>query len=103
MSVRADKPTNPSTDAAAILNNASATDSNLGEGNSYCVASPDNPLKRNLVVSIRASLNDLCLSKSKGTWQPSSDALKSICKLRHLLTKSHVSSTLLNLTHTQPM
>jgi len=78
MSVRADKPTNPSSDAAAILNDASAMDSNLGEGNSYCVASPDNPLKRNLVVSIRASLNDLCLSKSKGTWQPSSDALKSI-------------------------
>jgi len=103
MSVRADKPKAEGVGAASILNEAASTDASLGEGNSYCVASPDNPLKRNLVVSIRASLNDLCLSKSKGTWQPSSDALKSICKLCHLLTKSHVSSTLLNLTHTQPM
>ena len=78
MSVRADKPKTEGVDASAILNEAATTDASLGEGNSYCVASPDNPLKRNLVVSIRASLNDLCLSKSKGTWQPSSEALKSI-------------------------
>ena len=35
-----------------------------------------------MVVSIRASLNDLCLSKSKGVWQPSGDALKSIFQQR---------------------
>jgi hypothetical protein len=87
MSVRADKPKPEGVDAATILSEAATTDASLGEGNSYCVASPENPLKRNLVVSIRASLNDLCLSKSKGAWQPSSDALKSICKLRPLSNK----------------
>lgn len=79
MSVRSDKPkTTDGPDNAAILAEAASTDAALGEGNSYCVSSPDNPLKRNLVVSIRASLNDLCLSKSKSTWAPSSDALNSI-------------------------
>jgi len=84
MSVRSDKPQVEAAGAAGIFGEAASTDASLGEGNSYCVASPDNPLKRNLVVSIRASLNDLCLSKSKGTWQPSSEALRSICKLRPL-------------------
>lgn len=70
------KPTAEVNPAAEI--EAGAADVQLGEGNSYCVASPDNPLRRNLVVSIRASLNSLCLQKSKGTWSPSSDALKSI-------------------------
>ena len=47
--------------------------------NTYTHTTPqDNPLQRNLVVSIRASLNDLCLSKGKGTWAPSADALKAI-------------------------
>jgi len=78
MSVRSDKPQVEAAGAAGIFGEAASTDASLGEGNSYCVASPDNPLKRNLVVSIRASLNDLCLSKSKGTWQPSSEALRSI-------------------------
>jgi len=78
MSVRADKPKIDGTDPAAVLSEAASTDASLGEGSSYCVASPDNPLKRNLVVSIRASLNDLCLSKSKGTWAPTTEALKSI-------------------------
>lgn len=82
MSVRSEKPKVDGNDAAAILHEATSTDAALGEGNSYCVASPDNPLKRNLVVSIRASLNDLCLSKSKGSWSPSGDALKSIRKCR---------------------
>lgn len=80
MSIRSDKPKVDVNDAASVLSEAASTDAALGEGSSYCVASPDNPLKRNVVVSIRASLNDLCLSKSKGTWAPSGDALKSICK-----------------------
>lgn len=78
MSVRADKPKVDGTDPTAVLSEAATTDASLAEGNSYCVASPENPLKRNLVVSIRASLNDLCLSKSKGTWAPTTEALKSI-------------------------
>ena len=78
MSIRSDSKTKAEPDAAAILAESAATDASLGEGNSYCVSSPENPLKRNLVVSIRASLNDLCLSKSKGLWTPSHEALKSM-------------------------
>jgi hypothetical protein len=77
MSIRSDK-TKTEPNVATIINDAVSADAALGEGNSYCVATPDNPLKRNVVVSIRASLNDLCLSKSKGTWAPSTDALNSI-------------------------
>ena len=77
MSVRSDSKVKTDSDTAAIAESAAA-DAALGEGNSYCVASPENPLQRNLVVSIRASLNDLCLSKSKGTWTPSADALNAM-------------------------
>ena len=80
MSIRSDKSkkTTDVSDPATVLTEAASTDAALGEGNAYCVASPDNPLKRQLVVSIRASLNDLCLQKSKGTWAPSTEALKSV-------------------------
>ena len=50
----------------------------LGEGNSISIASPENPLHRNIVVTVRASLNDLCLQKQRGTWAPSAEALRSI-------------------------
>ena len=40
MSVRSDKPKPDVNDAAAILSEAVTTDTALGEGNSYCVASP---------------------------------------------------------------
>ena len=84
MSVRSDR-VKPETgiDAAAAIE-AGAAEVSLGEGNSYCVASPDNPLRRNLVVSIRASLNSLCLQKSKGSWSPSTDALKQVFQQRKL-------------------
>lgn len=78
MSIRANNDKPVEGDPATVLAQAASSDAALSEANSYCIASPDNPLKRNLVVSIRASLNDLCLQKSKGAWQPSSDALKSI-------------------------
>ena len=76
------KPTIEANPTAEI--EAGVAEAQLGEGNSYCVASPDNPLRRNLVVSIRASLNSLCLKKSKGTWAPSSNALKSILQQKKL-------------------
>ena len=82
MSVRSDKPAKAEGDPAAILSEVASTDSSLGEGSSYCIASPENPLKRSLVVSIRASLSDLCLRKEKGTWAPSGEALKSIFQQR---------------------
>ena len=78
----------------------------LRAGQSYAVATPENPLQRQLVVSVRSSLNELCaqtasnqltkpterstpssqrgsldcagLNKGKGVWAPSGDALKSI-------------------------
>ena len=56
----------------------------LAEGNSYAVAGAENPLKRNVVVSIKASLNDLCLQKARGTWAPSQEALRSIFQQRKL-------------------
>ena len=55
----------------------------LGEGNSFAVAAPDHPIKRVVAVSIKASLNDLCLQKARGTWAPSQEALRNICKLHH--------------------
>ena len=98
MSVRSEKAVAPTADVSAALTEASA-EHQLAEGNSYAVASPENPLARNLVVSIRASLNDLCLqseqpsihsrisasltrniasTETKGTWAPSAEALKNI-------------------------
>lgn len=81
MSIRSDK-LKTADDTMAALTNSVSTDASLGEGASYCVASPENPLQRNVVVSIRASLNDLCLQKSKGTWAPSTDALKAMFQQR---------------------
>jgi hypothetical protein len=83
MSIRSDSKIKTDPDATtALISESAAVDTALAEGNSYCVASPDNPLKRNLAVSIRASLNDLCLSSAKGTWTPSSEALKSMLQQR---------------------
>lgn len=84
MSVRSDKP-KETPDAASILTESTTTEASLAEGNSYCVASPDNPLKRELVVSIRSSLNSLCLQKSKGTWSPSADALRNALQQKKFL------------------
>ena len=77
MSVRSDRTKETANDAVVALGEQ-ATDMALAEGSSYCVAQPDKPLKRQLVVSIRASLDDLCRSRSKSVWSPSSEALKSI-------------------------
>jgi hypothetical protein len=50
----------------------------LAEANSFNVSNPEYPLRRTVVVSIRASLNDLCLRKQAATWAPNADAIKSI-------------------------
>ena len=86
MSVRQDRPTtahNGIPGAMEIEAAAAGANEHLGEGNSFAVAAPENPLKRNIVVSIKASLNDLCLQKARGTWAPSQESLRSICKPRH--------------------
>jgi hypothetical protein len=41
---------------------------------------PEHPLKRSVVVSVRASLEDLCLRKAKATWSPSAEATAAILK-----------------------
>ena len=78
MSVRSDRNSTVAPDAAIGAAVSAAADLTLAEGGSYCVASPENPLPRNVNVSIRASLDSLCLQKSRGTWAPSSGALKQI-------------------------
>lgn len=91
MSVRSDKaPMNPNMIApgmeAMAMAEGASTDQPLAEGNSYSTASPENPLTRNVVVSIKASLNDFCLQKTRGTWAPSQEALRSIFQQRRFTT-----------------
>lgn len=74
--------TPPGGDLADVINAAQPEAAALGEGSSYQVASPNHPLQRNIVVSIRATLNELCLQRQKGVWSPSSDSLKSIFRQR---------------------
>jgi hypothetical protein len=82
MSVRSEKAAAAPTNALAALDVSDsapvASPDQLGEGNNFCVANPENPLKRNLVVSIKATLNDFCLQKTRGTWAPTQEALRSI-------------------------
>ena len=83
MSVRSEKAV-ATPMATEIVEQAQQADAALGEGNNYCVANPDNPLARTVVVTIKASLNDFCLQKSRGTWAPSQEALRSIFQQRKL-------------------
>ena len=87
MSVRTDSGPQPGASAPGgelsdVIAAAQPEAAALGEGASYQVASADHPLTRNIVVSIRATLNELCLQKQKGVWAPSSDSLKSIFRQR---------------------
>ena len=54
----------------------------LAEANTYNTAQVEHPLTRTVTVTIRSSLNDLCLKKAKATWAPSSDAIRSILQQR---------------------
>ena len=79
MSVRAETPAvNSASSTLAVVEAAQAVDSAAAEGNSFNVASEQHPLQRNVVVSIQASLNELCLQKSRGTWAPSQEALRAV-------------------------
>lgn len=68
--------------AAATTFGEAAAETALAEGNSYNVASPDRPLTRTVVVSIKSTLNDLCLQRQRGTWSPSAEALRGIFQNR---------------------
>ena len=92
MSVRSEKaaPMGASDQMAQAINEAQPTDAALQEGAAYSTATPENPLQRNIVVSVRASLNELCLQKQKGTWAPSTEALRSMFqqKVRYTHTRT---------------
>lgn len=62
----------------ATINAAQNADAALGDANSLSTNHPDHPLRRTFVTNIRASLGDLCLRKTKGTWAPSAEAMRSI-------------------------
>ena len=102
MSVRAESnaiATTPA-DLGTAIAEAQPEQAHLAEGAAYSTAAPENPLTRNLVVSVRASLNELCLQKNRATWAPSNEALKSICKcgplptLHFLLSQAPAASPL---------
>jgi hypothetical protein len=85
MSVRNEKAApvaSPAEAMAAAITEAQPADAALHEGASFNTASSENPLMRNVVVSIRSSLNDLCLKKDKASWAPSQEALRSILQSR---------------------
>lgn len=67
-------------DALATISAAQSIDSPLGEANEFSTNNPENPLRRSVVVSVRASLEDLCLRKAKATWCPSDEATAAIFK-----------------------
>ena len=50
----------------------------LAEANTFQTANAEHPLNRTVVVTIRASLNDLCLKKQKAQWAPTGDAVRSM-------------------------
>jgi hypothetical protein len=72
-----------------LADQAQSMDASLGEGTNFNVVDAEHPLKRSVVVSIKASLNDLCLQKQRATWAPSPEALKSICKLMQPASNTH--------------
>ena len=65
--------------AAPAAGEAALQEQHLHQANDFNTNSPDHPLKRTVVVNIRASLADLCLKASTATWAPpSQEATKAI-------------------------
>lgn len=68
---------------AAMLDDALARDGGaLAEGNNFSTVGPNNPLKRSIVVSISATLAELCNQQRKAVWQPSRENIRSIMQQR---------------------
>jgi hypothetical protein len=72
--------TEAAADALATISAAQSVDPALAEANDFSTNNPEHPLKRSIVVSVRASLEDLCLRKGKATWTPSAEATAAILK-----------------------
>lgn len=65
--------------AASAGAEGALNEQHLHQANEFNTNSPDHPLKRTVVVNIRASLADLCLKASTATWAPpSQEATKAI-------------------------
>jgi hypothetical protein len=70
MSVRQNNASNATTVSTAVAPThmvdmtEASQETALAEGNNFNVLSADAPLKRNVVVSIKSTLNDLCLQVS---------------------------------------
>jgi hypothetical protein len=61
----------------------------LAQANDFNTSNPEHPLKRTVVINIRASLADLCLRKQKATWAPpSADATRAIFQQASLPSRS---------------
>ena len=60
-------------------------DQHLAAANDFNTSNPEHPLKRTVVINIRASLSDLCLKKSRATWTPpSAEATRAIFQQKKL-------------------
>lgn len=64
------------------ISDAGGDSHGLGEGHSYNASNINQPLMRNVVASVRASLSELCNSRAKATWSPSADSLGAIFQQR---------------------
>lgn len=94
MSIRSQPRATPAAETTGVAAlEAAATDLALAEGASFAIASADSPLTRNIVVSIRASLDSLCKSDSAATWSPSSEALKSIFQQKKFVSLEGTAET----------
>lgn len=100
MSVRTDRPnvvlegaspSQPHLDTLATINAAQDADGAHNEAGDFNTASVDHPLTRSVSVSMRASLNDLCLRKARSTWAPTSEALQSIFRQKRFTSLSGAS------------
>jgi hypothetical protein len=72
--------TDGGSDALATISAAQSIDPALAGANDFATSNQEHPLKRSVVVSVRASLDDLCLRKAKATWSPSAAATAAILK-----------------------
>ena len=73
-------PMAPAMDTGAMV----PGDQALHQANDFNTTSPEHPLKRTVVINIRASLSDLCLKQNRATWAPpSADATKAIFQQAH--------------------
>ena len=100
MSVRTDRPnvlleggtpSQPHMDTLATINAAQDADGAHNEAGDFNTANADHPLTRTVSVSLRASMNDLCLRKARSTWAPTSEALQSIFRQKRFTTLAGAS------------